>query len=114
MGTGQEFVRRIGPVAAALVLLLFAVVTVFLFTGRGIPVEGYTPPADSAYYREHLEALAAELEEHLFPLAGVEDVTATVEAGKIVLYGAENAVGRARLAAIHYYDPELITIGGTT
>ncbi|MGX8698690.1 MAG: hypothetical protein ACSW8F_02005 [bacterium] len=99
--------KKIGPAASVFLLFLFIAVTVILFTARGVALPGYTPPQNSSYYRAHPEELAAELEEHLLPLAELGSVTVTLENGLITFSGTEADVRAARQYAIHYYDPAL-------
>ncbi|MBQ2603258.1 MAG: hypothetical protein II583_07615 [Oscillospiraceae bacterium] len=107
LSAGEGFVKFIRPAGAALFLILFVIVTVFLFTAKGTPVEGYEPPHDSSYYREHTEELAAEIEENMLPLIDAEGVTVSVSGGKVLIAGAEDGLRTVRQGVIHYYAEDL-------
>ena len=81
--------------------------TIFLFTTKGLTVEGYTPPETSSYYASHAEELAEELRENMFPLLDVEWADARVQDGKIVVTAGEDDLNTVRLSVIHYYDKKL-------
>ena len=102
--TGQEFVKKIRPLGAALFLILFAAVTVFLFTAKGVEVEGYVPPQTGSYYSAHVEELMEEVRDNLLPAAGVEGVELELWHERILVAGTEDQLRRARQAIIHYYD----------
>lgn len=106
LSAGEGFVKFIRPAGAALFLILFVIVTVFLFTAKGTPVEGYEPPHDSSYYREHTEELAAEIKENMLPLIGAEGVTVSFADGRILVEGGEEGVRAVRQGVIHYYAEE--------
>ena len=107
LSAGEGFVKFIRPAGAALFLILFVIVTVFLFTAKGAPVEGYEPPHDSAYYRGNISELAAEIEEHMLPLIGAEGVTVSVSGGKVAFSGGEDGLRAVRQGVIHYYAEDL-------
>lgn len=107
LSAGEGFVKFIRPAGAALFLILFAIVTVFLFTAKGAPVEGYEPPHDSAYYRENISELAAEIKENMLPLIGAEGVTVSVSGGKVLIAGGEDGLRTVRQGVIHYYAEDL-------
>ena len=84
---GFQIVRWLRPFGSGLVLLIFILFLVYaLSTGRE-PIKGYAPPHDGAYYAEHLDALADELNDTVLPLvdpaasAAVTGDTVTVTIG---------------------------------
>ena len=108
MGTGQAFVKWLRPAGCVLFLGLFIVVTIFLFTAKGVPVEGYEPPHDSEYYAGHLDELAEELNTNMLPK--LEDGAAAsfqVEGGQVVVTASDEDMFTVRNSIIHYYDEDL-------
>ena len=106
MTAGQDFIRRIRPVGAALFLLLaVAVAAVCLTSGRD-PIPGYQAPQDTAYYAANPAALQAELEANVFPhLNGVRGCREADGKLEIILLGSDYAVTRA--AILRYFDRNL-------
>jgi hypothetical protein len=103
---GEDFIKKIGPVGAALFLLLGVAVTVILLTAGRDPIPGYAPPQDTAYYAAHLDELQAELESGVFPaLDGVVSCRETDEHLEIVIRKEDFAITRA--AILRYFDPSL-------
>ncbi len=106
MTAGEDFVKKIGPVGAALFLLLGVAVTVILFTSGRDPIPGYAPPQDTAYYAAHLNELRAELEAKVFPaLSGVQSCHEMDGRLEITIRKEDFAVTRA--AILRYFDPSL-------
>ena len=88
--------------------MLAVLVTAICLTSGRSPIPGYAPPEDAAYYAANPDALAAELEEHVFPaledytltaVAGDDSVTVTVESGNFAA---------ARAAILRYFDESLL------
>lgn len=108
MTAGEDFVKKIGPVGAALFLLLGVAVTVILFTSGRDPIPGYAPPQDTAYYAAHLDKLKAELESEVFPaLSGVQSCREVNGRLEIVIRKENFAVTRAVI--LRYFDPSLMS-----
>jgi hypothetical protein len=115
MTAGEDFVRKIGPLGAALFLLLGAAVTFLLFTTGRDPIPGYSPPQDTAYYAAHLSELQAELETNVFPaLSGIVSCHETDGRLEIVIRKEDFAVTRS--AILRYFAESLFHLteeGGT-
>ena len=107
MGTGQSFAKWLKPAGCLLFLGLFIAVTVILFTDRGTPVEGYSAPESSEYYAQHLDELAAELEENLLPRFEGIEAHCRVQDGAVVVTVPEDELFTVLSGVIYYYDQEL-------
>lgn len=103
LSAGEGFIKFIRPAGAGLFLVLFVIVTVFLFTAKGVAVEGYEAPHDSSYYRERLSELASEIETNMLPKLDAEGVTVSFADGRILVEGGEEGVRAVRQGVIHYY-----------
>ena len=70
-------------------------------------MEGYEAPEDSGYYAQHLDELARELQDNMFPK--IEDATAScaVEDGVVVVTASEEDMFTIRNSILRYYDEEL-------
>ena len=90
------------------VLLLSALMVVFCLTAGANPVPGYVPPHDSAYYAQHLDELAQELNANFLP---VLDETAHAEAdgGTVTVTAAAKEYVPVRGAVLKFYDAALFT-----
>ena len=91
-----------------LVLLLSALMVVYCFTAGANPVPGYTPPHESAYYAEHLDELAQELNANFLP---VLDETAHAEADgdTVTVTASAKEYVPVRGAVLKFYDAALFT-----
>ena len=91
-----------------LALLLSALMVVYCFTAGANPVPGYVPPHDSAYYAEHLDELAQELNANVLP---VLDETAHAEAdgGTVTVTASAKEYVPVRGAVLKFYDAALFT-----
>jgi hypothetical protein len=109
MGTGQEFVKKLRPAGCALVVILTVIVTILMFTSKGIAVDGYDAPHDSDYYAEHIDELKTEIEENMLPK--LEGVTASlsVEDGKVQVTAESVSLQKVKNAVNYYYGLELFT-----
>ena len=103
---GFQIVRWLRPGGAALVLLLGILFVVQCFmTGRE-PVKGYAPQHDTAYYTEHLDALAQELNDDLLPQVD-KDARAEVGDGSVTVFIPHDSYITTRAAVLRYYDTSL-------
>ncbi len=107
MGTGSEFAKKLGIAGCVAVLILSVIATAMMFTSRGTAVEGYAPPEDAAYYKTHPEELLEEIETNLLPRLDAPGVELRLSEGKIAVAGEKGPLQTARLAIIHYFDPDL-------
>ena len=104
---GFQIVRWLRPGGAALVLLLGILFVVqALMTGRE-PVKGYEPKHDTAYYAQHPDVLADELNDDLLPQV---DKTARAEAGgkTVTVTIPHETFLTTRAAVLRYYDVSLL------
>ena len=107
---GQQFVKSIRPLGAALFLIVAVLVTMICLTSGRDPIPGYKAPETTEYYAENPEALVRELEEHVFP--ALPDYTMTAEAaehGAVVTIDSEHYV-KGRAALLQYFSVSLLTI----
>jgi hypothetical protein len=87
---GEDFVKKIGPFGAALVLVLSAVAIILAFTiDLGVP-ERYVSLHDTEYYMQNTETMAElldELREHVFPrLEGITNSYVSPNGDVVVIY----------------------------
>ena len=106
---GQTFVKGLRPLGCVLFLALSIFVTVLCFLMNRDPIPGYEAPQDTAYYAVHLDALAEELEQNVFPLLDYDDLTAAVTDPTVTVTAAEEDLLNARAALIRYFDQNLLT-----
>ena len=120
MNTGEDFVRKIRPLGAALFLLAFVLFLIMAFTSGRPPISGYTPPQSAEYYarnEESLNELKAELEQNVFPALGGGVTDCRVSEGKLHLTIQKKQYPKLRSALLHYYESGLFTFAeaeGTT
>lgn len=104
MNAGESFVKWIRPAGAAVILGLFIIVTIMLFTVKGVAVEGYTPSESREYYSQHVDELCDEVKERLIPKMGLEGVACEVRSGVIAVSGDKESVQKLHFAVIHYFN----------
>lgn len=109
---GAQIARWLGPVGGVFVLLLSALMVVYCFTAGANPVPGYTPPHDSAYYAEHLDELAQELNTNFLPVLD-ETAHAEVSDGTVTVTASEKEYVPVRGAVLKFYDAALFTFEKT-
>ncbi len=106
---GQQFVKNIRPAGCALFLILAVLVTAVCLTSGRNPIPGYEPPQTMEYYAENPEALAAELEEHVFPALPEYDMAAGIENGAVTVTIDSDHFVVGRAALLRYFDETVIT-----
>lgn len=103
---GFQIVRWLRPGGAALVLLLGILFVVQCFmTGRE-PVKGYAAMHDTAYYTEHLDILADELNDRLLPQVD-ENARAETSEECVTVCVPKDTYITTRAAVLRYYDASL-------
>lgn len=106
---GQQFVRAIRPAGCALFLVLAVLVAAVCLTSGRNPIPGYAPPQTAEYYAGNPEALAAELEESVFPALPEYDMAAQVTDGAVTVTIDSDHFVVGRAAVLRYFDEPLIT-----
>ncbi len=108
MSTGQEFVKKIGPVGSVLFLLVFAAFLVMCFMPPKA-ADGFSPAYDTAYYTEsaeHMEELKTELEKDLLPQLKI-DATTQISGEKLVVTFSEADYKAGAEGVLKHYDESL-------
>lgn len=106
---GQQFVKAIRPLGAALFLIAAVLVTMICLTSGRDPIPGYSPPETTQFYTEHPEILAAELEENVFPFLPDYQLSASVSETSVIVFVDSDSYVKARAAILQYFDVSLIT-----
>ena len=106
---GQAFIKSIGPAGMALFLILAVLVTWICLTAGRDPIPGYSAPETTEYYAAHPEALAAELEENVFPALPAEyGLSAEAADGAVSVTADSSHFVAARAALLRYFDAGLL------
>ena len=105
---GFQIVRWLRPFGSGLVILIFILFLAYAFSSGRAPIKGYTPPHDGAYYAEHLDALADELNDTVLPLVDPAASAAVTGDTVTVTIGHDSYV-TTRAAVLRYFDSNLLT-----
>jgi hypothetical protein len=110
---GSDFVKKIGPVAAALVLILGAIGIIMSYTiDFGVP-EHYISKHDTAYYAQNAETMSellAELREFVFPtLDGIIESRVSQDGGRVVIRIDRANFEIVRAVLIRDFDEDLFS-----
>lgn len=103
---GAQIVRWLRPAGCVLVLLLGVLMVVVCLTQGRDPVPGYAAPHDTAYYAQHLDELARELNENVLPQVD-ETASAAVEGQTVTVTMASERLATTRAAVLRYFDSSL-------
>ena len=110
---GFQIVRWLRPWGAALVLLVGILFVVQCLMPPRAPVKGYAPPHDSAYYAQHLDELADELNENLLPQIDEYAYAEYRDGWKVVYVTIDSETfTETREAVEWYYGEDLIEFQG--
>lgn len=101
--TGQEFVKMLRPIGCVVFLAMFAAFLFICFSSGNNEIEGYEPPETSAYYEEHMDELADEIEDNMLP----GKVDCRVLGDKIEITLSEQEFFKLRSKILNYYDEDL-------
>ena len=115
-----DFLRKIGPFGAALILIIGIVGIIVSYTADlGIP-EPYTSNHDAAYYSQNADTLLellTELRMYVFPsLEGIAESYVSQDEKRIVIHVTRNRLARVRAVITRDFDEslfEFITSEGT-
>ena len=105
---GQDFIKKIGPAGCILFLALAILVTAICLTAGKNPVPGYEAPQNAEYYVNHLDELAAELNENVLPELD-DPATAAVTGDTVTVTVEAESFVPLRGAVLHYFDESLLT-----
>lgn len=112
---GAQFVKKIRPIGAAIVLLMGVLITITLFTvDLGVPPRHY-PMHETEYYLqsvETMEKLKSELIEYVFPaFASAKIITEIVQLPdntlRLGVFVERDYLGRVRAVLERDFDPLL-------
>ena len=104
---GFQIVRWLRPFGSGLVILIFILFLVYAFSSGRAPIKGYTPPHDGAYYAQHLDALADELNDTVLPLVDPE-ASAAVTGDVVTVTIPTDSFVVTRAAVLRYFDSQLV------
>lgn len=105
---GFQIVGWLRPFGSGLVILIFVLFLVFAFSSGRAPIKGYAPPQDGAYYSEHLEELAGELNGTVLPLVDPE-ASAAVTGDTVTVTIPSDTYVTTRAAVLRYFDSALLS-----
>jgi len=107
----EDFLKKIGPAASILILVISALGIFLAFTVRFSPLERYESLHDTAYYMQNAETMAelhTELREFVFPvLPGITDSYVSPDGGCIVVHIDSANFTRTSTALIRDFDEAL-------
>ena len=103
---GFQIVRWLRPFGSALVLLTFILFLVYAFTDHA-PIKDYTPPHDGAYYAQHLDELADELNNTVLALVDPE-ASAEVTGDVVTVTIPSDSFIPTKGAVLWYFDSQLV------
>ena len=103
---GFQIVRWLRPWGAALLLLLGVLFVVQSLMIAREPVKGYRSAHDTAYYAEHPDVLADELNRELLPKVD-PDARADAGDGTVTVTIPHETFVPTRAAVLRYYDASL-------
>jgi hypothetical protein len=107
--TGQEFVKMIRPLGAAIFLIVGILFVIICFRAGSDPIPGYESPRGAEYYSQDagtLNELKAELEQNVFPkLEGVAGCR--VGDGVLIVTIESDSFAVTRSAILQYFDRSL-------
>jgi hypothetical protein len=111
---GTQFIKKIGPLGAGLILFLSILITIVFFTADlGVPPR-HEPLHDTEFYLEsfaNMTLLATELEQYIFPSFDTEihaKVSETDDYGlRVIVSVTQEYLGRVREVIQRDFDPIL-------
>ena len=104
---GFQIVRWLRPFGSGLVILIFILFLVYAFSTGREPIKGYTPPHDGAYYAEHLDELADELNDTVLALVDPK-ASAEVTGDTVTVTIPTDSFVVTRAAVLRYFDSQLV------
>ena len=104
---GFQIVHWLRPFGSGLVLLIFILFLVYAFSSGREPIKGYVPPHDGAYYAQHLDELASELNDTVLALVDPE-ATAEVTGDTVTVTIPADSFVVTRAAVLRYFDSQLV------
>jgi hypothetical protein len=108
---GTDFLKKIGPLGAAIVLIISAAGIFLAFTADlGVP-ERHSSRHDTAYYAQNAATMAellSELREFVFPsLEGVTGAYVSPDGERIIIHVERARQARVRAAIVRDFDESL-------